>query len=482
MRTPQNMPRRLPRSTRRFRITILVVIVALIILVASLRGLAGFWTDYLWFQSVGFTSVFRGVLLTKLVLALVFIGLFFAMMLGNLLIADRFAPEDVDPAQTNALVVRYRDYVFPRARWVRIGVSVVFALLAGWGASREWNNWDLFHYHVSFGVKDPQYHRDVGFYVFQLPFIKFLIGWFFEALVVVLIVTIVAHYLNGGILPQASAKRSTTAVKIHLSVLLGILALIKAVDYYFQRLELVLSRSHIVNGATATSVHADRPARTLLIAIAVIAAGLFLYNIRQKGWMLPAVAVALWVLVYLIVGVAYPALYQALRVNPSELSREAPYIQRNIDATRTAYNLTNVKVDNNYSYSPTVTAAQIQGNTPQAVVNQQTLANVRLLDPAVNLLNTFDKYQGLRSYYSFNDLDLDRYPLDGPTGQTQMTATIASVRELNSSVPSGFVNQRLEYTHGYGAVLAPIGQSGVNADGTPELQSFRPAGDGPAPP
>ena len=177
-------------------------------------------------------------------------------------------------------------------------------------------------------------------------------------------------------------------------------------------------------------------------------------------------------LVYLIVGVAYPALYQSLRVNPSELSREAPYIQRNIDATRTAYNLTNVKVDSNYDYSPTVTTAQIRGNTPQAGVNQQTLANVRLLDPAVNLLNTFDKYQGLRSYYSFNDLDLDRYPLDGSTGQTQMTATIASVRELNSSVPSGFVNQRLEYTHGYGAVLAPIGQSGVNTDGTPDFSLY----------
>jgi uncharacterized protein len=469
MRTPQDMPRRLPGSTRRFRITILIVIVALIILVASLRGLAGFWTDYLWFQSVGFTSVFRGVLLTKLLLALIFILIFFGMMWGNLLLADRFAPEEVDPAQANALVVRYRDFVFPRARWVRIGVSAVFALLAGWGASREWNNWDLFRYHVSFGIKDPENHKDIGFYVFQLPFIKFLIGWFFEALVVVLIVTIVAHYLNGGILPQASERRSTTAVKIHLSVLLGILALIKAVDYYFQRLELVLSRSHVVNGATATSVHADKPARTLLIAIAVIAAGLFLYNIRQKGWMLPAVAVALWVLVYLIVGIAYPALYQALRVNPSELSRESPYIQRNIDATRSAYNLANVKVDSNYSYSPTVTASQIEGTTPQATVNQQTLSNVRLLDPAVNLLNTFDKYQGLRSYYSFNDLDLDRYPLNTGTGQTQETATVASVRELNSSVPSGFVNQRLEYTHGYGAVVAPIGQNGVNTDGTPNF-------------
>jgi uncharacterized protein len=467
MRTPQDMPRRLPRSTRRFRITVLVVIVALIILVASLRGLAGFWTDYLWFQSVGFTSVFRGVLLTKLILALVFIAIFFAMMLGNLLIADRIAPDDVDPASANALVVRYRDYVFPRARWVRVGVAAVFALLAGWGASREWNNWDLFRYHVSFGVKDPEYHRDVGFYVFQLPFINFLLGWFFEAIVVVLIVTVVAHYLNGGILPQASEKRSTAAVKTHLSVLLGVLALVKAVDYYYERLELVLSRSHIVNGATATSVHANQPADTLLIAIAVIAAGLFLYNIRQKGWMLPAVAVGLWVLVYLIVGVAYPALYQALRVNPSELSREQPYIQRNIDATQAAYGLipnVNVHVDSNYAYSPTVTASQIQGDSPAAAVNQQTLANVRLLDPAVNLLNTFDKYQALRSYYSFNDLDLDRYPLDvNGDGTTQMTATVASVRELNSSVPSGFVNQRLEYTHGYGAVVAPIGQSGVNS-------------------
>ena len=167
----------------------------------------------------------------------------------------------------------------------------------GIGANREWNNWDLLRYHVSFGVSDPEYHKDVGFYVFELPFIKFLLGWAFEALIVVLIVTIVAHYLNGGIQLQGPERRVTPAVKTHLSVLLGVLALIKAVDYYFERLELVLSRDHVVNGATATSVHANKPALTLLIAIAVIAAGLFLYNIRQKGWMLPAVAVALWVLV-----------------------------------------------------------------------------------------------------------------------------------------------------------------------------------------
>jgi uncharacterized membrane protein (UPF0182 family) len=468
MRTPQDLPRRLPTSSRRFRVGALIGIVVLIVLITSLRGLAGFYTDYLWFQSVGFTSVFRGVLVTKVLLSIVFILIFFGLLLLNLVIADRVAPVDVDPSAADELVVRYRDIVGPRGRWVRIGVSVIFALLGGTGADREWNNWDLFRYHISFGVSDPEFHKDIGFYVFQLPFINFLLGWAFEAVVVVLIVTSVAHYLNGGIQLQGSERRVSPAVKTHVSVLLGVLALIKAVDYYYERLELVLSRTHVVNGATATSVHADKPAKTLLIAIAVIAAGLFLYNIRQKGWVLPAVGVGLWALVYVLVGAAYPALYQALRVSPSELTREAPYIQRNIDATRSAYGLNNVQVEGSYQYTPTITTSQIQGDTPQVAANQQTIANVRLLDPAVQLANTFDKYQALRQYYQFNDLGLDRYVLNSG-GTQQLTATIASARELNSSVPSGFVNQHLGYTHGYGAIVAPIGQSGVNTDGTPNF-------------
>jgi uncharacterized membrane protein (UPF0182 family) len=492
MRTPADLPRRMPRASRRTRIIVVAAVVAVIVAILSLSGLARFWTDYLWFQSVGFTSVFRGVLLTKVVLALVFMAIFFLMMWGNLVIADRVAPDQAAPGTADELVVRYREVVSPHARWVRIATAAIFALLAGIGANRQWNNWDLLRYHVSFGTADPEYHIDIGFYVFDLPFIKFLLGWTFEALIVVFIVTTVAHYLNGGIHVQGPERRITPAVKTHLSVLLGVLALIKAVDYYFERLELVLSRDHLVNGATATSVHADKPALTLLIAIAVIAAGLFLYNIRQKGWMLPAVAVALWILVYVLVGLVYPALYQALRVNPSQLSRETPYINRNISATRDAFGINQVMVnspsatnrDQVYNYSPTVTSAQIQGNSPQAVANQQTLANVRMLDPAVQLTNTFDKYQGQYSYYNFNDLAQDRYQLPDPSSpnSTQETATIASVRELNTSLPSsGFVAQHLQYTHGYGAVLAPISESGVNADGTPNfsLSDLPPTGTPP---
>ena len=473
MRTPSDMPRRLPHTTRRSRIIAAVVVVVLVALIASLSGIARFWTDYLWFQSVGFTSVFRGVLVTKVLLALVFVAIFFVVMWANLIIADRHAPIDAAPGQADELVARYRDVVMPHGRPLRVVTALVFALLAGIGANREWNNWDLLRYHVSFGVKDPQFHKDVGFYVFELPFIKFLIGWTFEALAIVLVVTAVAHYLNGGIHFQGTERRVTAAVKTHLSVLFGLLALVKAVDYYFQRLELVLSRDHVVNGATATNVHADLPARTLLIAIAVIAAALFLFNIRQRGWTLPIAAIALWVLVYVLVGAAYPALYQALRVSPSELTKESSYIQRNIEATRAAYGLDKVKTDKGYQYTPTIAQTAIQGGSPQQQANQQTIANVRLLDPSsVNLKNTFDKYQAQRAYYEFNDLDLDRYLLD-PTnsGNPQLTATVASVRELNSSasVLSGFVNKRLEYTHGYGAVIAPISQNGVNPDGTPNF-------------
>ena len=450
---------------------LVVAVVVIILLIASLRGLANFWTDYLWFQSIGFTSVFKGVLLTKVVLSVVFISIFFALMLASLTVADRIAPSDMDAGSTNELVLRYRDIAFNHGLRIRLAVSAVFAVLGGIGADRQWNHWDLFRYGLSFGVKDPQFHRDVGFYVFKLPFIRFLISWSFEAVIVVLIVTAVFEYLNGGITPQAPEERVRPAVKAHLSVLLGVLAVIKAVGYYYDRLGLVLSRSHVVNGATATSVHADSPAKRLLVVIAIVSALLFLANIRQRGWRLPAIGVALWALVSVLVGAAYPALYQAARVKPSELTRETPYILRNIQATRSAYGLDQVTTPSNYSFTPTISPSQVQGSSPQAQVNQQTIANIRLLDPAVDILNTFNKYQALRQYYTFNFLSLDRYLLStGQGGQTQETATITSVRELNGpGVQPGFVNQRLQYTHGYAAVQAPISEMGVNSSGAPNF-------------
>src|SRR6202011_1906479 len=187
-----------------------------------------------------------------------------------------------------------------------------------------------------------------------------------------------------------------------------------------------------------TSIHADLPARTLLIVIAVIAAGLVVYNIRQKGWTLPVIAVALWGLVGILVGGVYPAFVQAVRVNPSENVKERPYIQRNITATRQAFGISKV-VEKNFQGTANLTAQDITGNPS----NQLTLANIRLLDPLF-VQAAFAKLQEIRSYYQFKDLDIDRYQLNGV-----MTQTLLAVREIKpADVPAGFVNTHLQYTHG----------------------------------
>jgi uncharacterized membrane protein (UPF0182 family) len=458
MRVPADVPKRSRRATRG-RI-IVAVVVLLFILITSLRSIASFYTDYLWFKELKFTSVFRGVLVVQVLLAVFFCLFFFALMLGNLVIADRIAPRFRPTGPEDEIVQRYRDAIGTHANTVRIIVAAVFALFAGIGTRSQWNNWLLFRNATSFHVKDPQFGRDVGFYVFQLPFIKFFIDWLFVAIVITLIVTVVFHYLNGGIRVQSPVQRVTPQVKAHISVLLGALALVKAIGYWFERFELTLSTKYVVDGATYTSVHAELPAKTLLIVIAVFAAGLFIYNIYQKGWTLPIIAVGLWGLVWVVVGGIYPAVIQALRVKPAEIVREKPYIGRNITATRAAFDLNTVAV-HTFSGAGTLTPADFADNS----TNLQNITNIRLLDPSF-VKDAFNKLQEIRSYYQFNDLDVDRYNLGGA-----LTQTLMAVREIKSSdVPSGFVNQHLLYTHGYGAALSPADQSGVNpADGTPNF-------------
>ncbi|MDQ1377822.1 MAG: uncharacterized protein QOE15_1995, partial [Acidimicrobiaceae bacterium] len=458
MRVPADLPKRSRRAIRG-RI-IIVAAVVLFILFASLRSIASFYTDYLWFKELKFTSVFRGVLVVQVLLAVVFCLLFFALMLGNLAIADKIAPRFRPTGPEDELVQRYREAVGLHAGKVRIVVAAIFALFAGIGTRSQWNNWLLFRHSTSFGVKDPQFGRDVGFYVFQLPFIKFFIDWLFVAIVITLVVTVVFHYLNGGIRVQSPIQRVTPQVKAHISVLLGGLALVKALGYWFERFELALSTKHVVNGATYTSVHADLPAKTLLIVIAIFAAGLFIYNIYQKGWTLPIIAVSLWGLVWVVVGGIYPAVIQALRVKPAEIVKEKPYIQRNITATRVAYGLNNVTT-HQFQGIGTLSAADFAADSS----NLANLSNVRLLDPAF-VKDAFNKLQEIRSYYQFNDLDVDRYSLGGA-----LTQTLTAVREIKSpDVPAGFVNQHLLYTHGYGAAMSPANQTGINpSDGTPNF-------------
>ncbi|MGH9064782.1 MAG: UPF0182 family protein [Acidimicrobiales bacterium] len=444
------------RRRRRYpggRLGIVVTIGVAFLLLASLRGIAVFYTDYLWFGSVGLTSVWAGVLGTEIGLALVFSGAFFVVLWISLAIADRVAPPLRAAGTEDELVQRYRSFVSRRPILIRTIASVVLALLAGTGASAEWNNWILFTNAVPFGKTDPLFHRDLGFFVFKLPFLSFVVGWAFVALVVLFIATTVAHYLNGGIRIQGPAQRVSPEVKAHLSAILALLALVKAAGYYLARFQLDLSTRGYREGASYTDIHAQLPALSLLIFISFVCLVIFVVNIKRRGWVLPVIGLGLWAFVAVVVGAIYPSIVQTFTVQPDQLHKEYPYIQRNVNATRQAMGITDVKVQ---------PFGDTQGLTVKDLTQHlSTLQDVRLWDPQF-AQTSYNKLQALRTYYQFNNFGLDRYNVGG-----QLTPAIMSVRQLDSGglQAKSWVNEHLQYTHGYGAVLSPANTS--TGDGNP---------------
>ena len=455
MRVPTTQRRR-----RSFRIRGWIIggVIVLLILLFSLRGLAGFYTDFLWFDSVGQGGTWRALLSAKVVPALVFTVVFFVIMLTSLMIADRLAPKYRSMGPEDELVERYQQFVSSYQGRIRVGVSLFFALIAGVGVASQWREWVLFTHRVDFGVKDAQFNKDIGFYVFQLPFLRFIGDWLFAGLVIVLLVTAVAHYLNGGIRFQSPFQRVTPQVKAHLSVILAVMALVKTAQYYLDRFNLDFSSRGVVTGASYTDVKAQLPALNLLIFISIVAAGLFIWNIWRRGWVLPIIAVGLWGFVSIVIGTIYPAGVQKFRVEPNEFQNEQQYIDRNIAATRDAFGLAKVQ-NKDFDY---------QQNLDATVVNQNiaSIDNARLWDPNV-IQSTYQSLQGLQTFYKIDDVDIDRYQIGD-----QMRQVVLSAREINQGeLPSqSWVNQHLVYTHGYGIVSSPTNVAA--GDGNPEfLQS-----------
>jgi uncharacterized protein len=443
MRVPPMQRRRQGERRFRIRVWMVAVVAVLVVLFLSARSLAGFYTDYLWFDSVGFSAIWRGLLWARFAPAAVFAVVFFVLMFASLTIAERLAPSTRSLGPEDEMLARYQHSVAPYSGRLRVGVSLLFALLAGGSVSGEWQNWILFTHAQSFGIKDPQFHLDVGFFVFRLPFLTFIFDWLFAGLLVILVVTAVAHYLNGGIRLQSPFQRVTPQVKAHLSVILALMALVKTAQYWLARYELDFSTRGVVEGASKTDVAAQLPAYNLLMIISVVAAGLFVWNIWRRGWVLPVIAVGLWGFVSLVVGTIVPAVYQQFFVNPNELTKEKPYIARNIHATRDAFKLNKVAVKN-FDYKADLTLADLQDDS-------QTIGNARLWDSDV-IARNFQIFQSLQTYYRFLDADTDRYVVDGKLQQVQVAA-----RELNrGDLPSqSWVNRHVVYTHGYGAVVSP---------------------------
>ncbi|NBU93477.1 MAG: UPF0182 family protein, partial [Actinobacteria bacterium] len=437
-----NFGRRTPGSPRRIS-PLTVTIGVLFLLSIILVSLSGFYADLLWFRSVDFVSVWKTTLFTKIYLFAGF-GFITALIVTlNIYFAFRKRPIYVPVSVEADNLERYRSQLEPIRKFVTIGIFATLFYFAGSAGSKLWQEWLLFRNSTKFGVTDPQFGKDVSFFAFKLPMWQSLIGWAISTVILTILASAAVHYMYGGIRTQVKEDRTTVVARVQLSVLLGFLVLLKAVAYWFDRYALTLKEGRLITGLTYTDVNAVLPAKSILAAIAVVCSLLFFANIIRKSWLLPTAGVALMVIASVLIAGIYPATIQQFQVKPSESSKEAPFIQKNIDATRAAYGLENVEVKD-YQATVTTSAGQLANDAA-------TIANIRLMDPNV-LSATFRQLQQIKPYYTFADsLDIDRYTVNG-----QERDVVVAVRELNiDGNPSrNWINDHLVYTHGFGMVAA----------------------------
>jgi len=461
------------RTSRSSRIMWIIIAVVAIVFGLS-RGVATFFTDELWFAELGQRSVFWTMAFSKWGVGALFGVLYFAILYPNLRIAQRFAPRtvlsstDARGFQLDLAMQQIRDAVRRYLKLIVLGVSVLAAVSSGSAMAGHWSQFQLWLNQVPYGLKDPQFGKDISFYMFTLPALRSIAGWLTGALAFTLFAAAVVHVVMGGIRPWAKLKGFEPHVKAHLSVLAGFMVALQAFRYWLDIYALDFSARGQVLGASYTDVHAQLPALKILIVIALISGVVLIANIRFKGWRLPAIAFGVWFGALVLIGGVYPALVQQFRVEPNEVAAEMPYIKRNITMTRKAYGLDDVEV-RAFSAAESLTATAIAANSA-------TVDNVRLWDPNI-VSQSFQQLQGMRLYYEFVDVDIDRYEVDGKVQQVLISPREMNVTQLASQAQT-WVNEHLVYTHGYGAVVSPVNT--VSGQGLPDfiVRDIPPSGEG----
>lgn len=440
---------RVGRPSRRVR-TLLMTLGVLAVLAMAFVMFAGFWTDWLWYRSVNYSSVFTTTLWTKIGLFAVF-GLLMATAVGvNIWLAHRLRPPLSAMSLEQQSLDRYRMGIAPYKKWVLLAITALVGLIAGASATGQWRTWLMWVNGVSFGQKDPQFQMDVSFYAFDLPWYRFMLGFGFAAAVLSLIAAALTHYLYGGLRITSPGARATGAATGHLSVLLGVFVSLKAVAYWLDRYGLAVKSSDFKatgnwTGLRYVDANAYLPAKTILFCIAVICALLFFATLWRRTWQLPVIGFGLMVLSAILIGGLYPAIVQKFQVQPNEQAKESPYIKKNIEATRHAYGIDNANPEDYSGKGDPKRKAQQRADAP-------TAASYRLVDSNV-VSPAFQQLQQERKYYQFPaTLDVDRYP--GTDGKPQ--DTVIGLRELNIKgiQKRNWINDHFTYTHGYGAIAA----------------------------
>ena len=439
------------------RLIIVVVFIALFLGIGSAisRVLTNFW----WFKEVGHTEVFWTPIVARICVGLVFAVIFFVIFYGSLFLARKISPRLLPVADSDDGTNVF-EWATKR-RWtgrIVLLISFAVAVIFGISYSGRWEEILLFLNKVDFGYTDPQFGKDASFFVYTLPVWSMLVNFVGVAMLFTFIGTAFTYVVDRAlVLSEKNRVRLAPHVKAHLSAIMAIAMLAKAADYMLQTWELNFSTRGVTFGASYTDVHASLPVLHFLAIVSLFAAAIFLLNIRFRGWRLPAIAIAIMFLTWAIAGKAYPAIIQSYRVSPNEIAVESEYIAKNIDATRWAFGLDGVaKVS--LEASTDLTAADVKANSG-------TTSNVRLWEPRP-ALSTYSQIQEIRLYYSFVDVDVDRYIIDGQYRQVLLSARELDQTQLQAQSQT-WVNKHLTYTHGYGFVLSPVNEA--SGDGSPVL-------------
>jgi len=436
---------------------VLAGVVGLFILINILKG---FYTEWLWFNNLGYGDVYTTILRTQVLVFFSAAIIFCIVFLGNLVLATYLTPKTEAHFWPWNIVRRLQSVL----RWNVILGTALLSLIFGLVAQSNWEVLLLFFNGQPFGITDPVFHKEVGFYVFSLPFLHLLRGWLLWALIVSLLGSTAVYFLSYAV--QRLRFNFARRVLAHVSGLVIAILGLFAWGYWLGIWELVFSTRGVIFGAGYTDMHAKLPAQWIMLAvvlifIVVVTVSLFRHKPRWALYGLGG-----WVVAAIIVSAIYPALIQRFQVDPNELSRERPYIEYNIQFTREAFALNRIEEQS--------FPAEKTPNPQDIARNQVTINNIRLWDPRP-LKNTYNKHQSLRPYYDFNDVDIDRYVIDGEYRQVMLSARELSAEKLEPEAQT-WINRKLFYTHGYGIVLSPVNE--VNAQGQPELlvKDIPPAG------
>lgn len=426
----------------------LILIVLLLAVFAFGGTLLSLYIDALWFQEIGYLSVFTTRLTTQLVLGALVGTVMFAWLGVNVLWAARRRLTLLPPPWSAMLANR-------PIRPLLIGAALIVGVMQGLQAAAQWQEFLLFRHPTAFGQADPLFSRDLGFYVFTLPFLSTIKGWLLMATGLAIVASGLLYVANQEVRLDPARVVVTPAARRHLFGLGALAALVVGWGYYLDQYHLLYSRRGVVFGAVYADIHARLPALNVMVILAVGVALVLLFSAARRGWKLPIAAAVALPLTGLLGGSVLPDLLHRFQVLPNEIVMERPYIEHNIRLTRFAYGLDGIEATE-FPASDQLSARQVAANT-------LTTKNVRLWDHRP-LLATYRQLQQIRTYYDFIDVDNDRYVIDGELRQVMISPRELSYKNLPSRI---WINEHLTYTHGHGVTLGPVNR--VTQEGLPEF-------------